>query len=180
MLHELTVHEAMPGHVEQLSHARRYRGSTRVRAVFENDTFVEGWAVYAEALMAEHGYRSEVSSDAAAAVKMQQLKGKLRMIIHTILDISYHAGDLDEAGAMQLLIGRGYYEQAIAPSRWLRVQLSAGLLPMYYVGYFEVRQLVDDLRARHPQWSHRQLHDTLLSFGSPPVRQLRTLLGLST
>ena len=26
MLHDLTVHEAMPGHVEQLSHARRYRG----------------------------------------------------------------------------------------------------------------------------------------------------------
>ena len=29
MLHNLTIHEAMPGHVEQLSHAHRYPAATR-------------------------------------------------------------------------------------------------------------------------------------------------------
>ena len=31
MMANLTVHEAMPGHMVQLAHARRYRGATRVR-----------------------------------------------------------------------------------------------------------------------------------------------------
>ena len=178
MLHNLTVHEAMPGHVEQLSHARRYRGDTLVRAVFGSGSFIEGWAVYAEELMAERGYRSEVSADAAAAVRMQQLKMQLRMTLNTILDVSFHAGDLDEAAALELMTGRGYQEEGEAAGKWRRVQLTSTQLCTYYVGYLEIRRLVEDLRAAHPDWTDRQLHDTVLGYGSPPVRLLRTLLGL--
>jgi uncharacterized protein (DUF885 family) len=178
MLHNLTVHEAMPGHVEQLSHSRRYAGTTKVRDVFGSGSFIEGWAVYAEELMATRGYRSDVSAEAAAAVRMQQLKMQLRTVINTILDISFHAGDLDEAGAMDLMTGRGYQEEGEAAGKWRRVQLTSTQLCTYYVGYLEVRRLADDLRVAHPEWSELQLHDTMLSFGSPPVRHLRTLLGL--
>ncbi|MDQ2836566.1 MAG: DUF885 domain-containing protein [Actinomycetota bacterium] len=178
MLHNLTVHEAMPGHVEQLSHARRYRGDTLVRAVFESSTFIEGWAVYAEELMAERGYRSEISTEAAAAVRTHQLRAQLRMVLTTILDVSYHAGDLDEAGALELMTGRGYYAQQEAAGRWRRVQLTATWPPIYYIGYLEIRGVATDLRAAHPDWTDRQLHDTMLSHGSPPARYLRTLLGL--
>jgi uncharacterized protein (DUF885 family) len=178
MLHNLTVHEAMPGHVEQLSHARRYRGETPIRAVFGSGSFIEGWAVYAEELMAERGYRSDVSPAAAAAVRMQQLKLQLRMVLNTILDVSYHAGELDEATAMELMTGRGYQEEGEAAGKWRRVQLTSTQLATYYVGYLEVRRLVSDLRAAHPAWTDRQLHDTMLAHGSPPARHLRTLLGL--
>ena len=51
MVTNLTVHEAMPGHVLQLAHARRH--PSRVRAVLGSGTFIEGWAVHAERLMAE-------------------------------------------------------------------------------------------------------------------------------
>jgi uncharacterized protein (DUF885 family) len=178
MLHNLTVHEAMPGHVEQLSHARRYRGDTLLRSVFGSGSFIEGWAVYAEELMAERGYRTEVSAEAAAAVRMQQLKMQLRMVINTILDISFHTGDLDQAAAMELMTVRGYQEEGEAAGKWRRVQLTSTQLCTYYVGYLEVRGLVTDLRAAHPDWTDRTLHDTVLGYGSPPVRQLRTLLGL--
>lgn len=178
MLHNLTVHEAMPGHVEQLSHSRRYQGSTAIRSVFGSGSFIEGWAVYAEELMASLGYRGDVSPEAAAAVRMQQLKMQLRMILNTILDISFHTGELDEAGAMALMTERGYQEEGEAAGKWRRVQLSSTQLCTYYVGYLEVRQVVADLRAAHPDWSVRQVHDAVLSFGSPPVRHLRTLLGL--
>jgi len=179
MVHELTVHEAMPGHVEQLSHARRYRGDSAVRAVFESTTFIEGWAVYAEELMAERGYRSDVSAEAAGAVRMQQLKGQLRMLVHTILEISFHCGELDETEAQRLMTERGYYPEAEA-NRWQRVKVMPALVPAYHVGYLEWRALLGELRAAHPDWSDRTVHDTVLSFGSPPVRQLRTLLGLAS
>lgn len=178
MLQNLTVHEAMPGHVEQLSHSRRYQGSTAIRSVFGSGSFIEGWAVYAEELMAELGYLGDVSAEAAAAVRMQQLKMQLRMILNTILDISFHTGDLDEAGAMTLMTERGYQEEGEAAGKWRRVQLSSTQLCTYYVGYLEVRQVVADLRAEQTDWSVRQVHDAVLGFGSPPVRHLRTLLGL--
>jgi uncharacterized protein (DUF885 family) len=56
MVRNLTVHEAMPGHFLQLAHSRRYVGTTRTRAIARSGPFIEGWAVYAEQVMAEHGF----------------------------------------------------------------------------------------------------------------------------
>ncbi|MEO7260377.1 MAG: DUF885 domain-containing protein [Jatrophihabitantaceae bacterium] len=178
MLHNLTIHEGMPGHVAQLSHNQRYQGSNPVRGVFGSGSFIEGWAVYAEELMAGLGYRSAISAEAAAAVRMQQLKMQLRAILNTIMDVSFHTGDLDQREAMELMLTRGYQEEGEATGKWRRVQLSSTQLSTYYVGYLEVLQLATDLRRAQPSWSERQLHDTMLKFGSPPVRYLRQLLGL--
>jgi len=178
MLHNLTIHEAMPGHVEQLSHAFRYQGSNQVRGVFGSGSFIEGWATYAEELMASRGYRGDISTAAAAAVRMQQLKMQLRTVLNTILDISFHTGDLDEQEAMRLMLERGYQEEGEAAGKWRRVQLSSTQLCTYFVGYVEVRELVADLRQARPSWSDRQLHDEVLNYGSPPVRYLRQLLDL--
>ncbi|HVD89204.1 MAG TPA: DUF885 family protein, partial [Jatrophihabitantaceae bacterium] len=178
MLHDLVAHEAMPGHALQLAHSNRYRGSTPVRAVWWSGSFVEGWAVYGEELMADHEYRSDVSPGAGAALRMQQLKMQLRMIINAILDVRYHTGDLDEAQAMALMVERGFQEEGEAAGKWRRVQLTAAQLSTYYVGYCEVRDLLRDLRHACPEWTQRRRHDTVLGFGSPPVRHLRVLLGL--
>ena len=178
MLHDLVAHEAMPGHALQLAHSNRYRGSTPVRAVWWSGSFVEGWAVYGEELMADHEYRSDVSPAADGALRMQQLKMQLRMIINAIMDVRYHLGDLDEAQAMALMVGRGFQEDGEAAGKWRRVQLTAAQLSTYYVGYCEVRDLLRDLRRAHPDWTERQRHDAVLALGSPPVRHLRALLGL--
>ena len=63
---DLTVHEAMPGHVLQLAHARAYRGATRVRQVLASGSFIEGWAVHAEEIMAAAGRRRAGHPGAAA------------------------------------------------------------------------------------------------------------------
>jgi uncharacterized protein (DUF885 family) len=176
MVHDLAVHEAVPGHALQIMHSNRYRASTPVRAVWWSGSFVEGWAVYTEELMAQHGFRSDVSQQAGSALRMQQLKMRLRTIINTIMDIRFHHDDLDEAGALELMTGRGYQEQGEAAGKWRRVQLTATQLCTYYVGYSEVRDLVADLRTHQPGWTDRQVHDAVLGAGSPPARHLRTLL----
>jgi uncharacterized protein (DUF885 family) len=178
MLHDLTVHEAMPGHALQLMHSNRHRASTPIRKVWPSGSFVEGWAVYAEELMARHGYRNDVSERAGAAVRMQQLKMQLRMTINAILDISFHCGDLDEAGAFDLMRRRGFQEQGEADGKWRRVQLTATQLCTYYVGYVETSRIAADLLASHQDWAERRRHDAMLAHGSPPPRHLRTLLGL--
>ncbi len=173
MVHNLMIHEGMPGHVLQLQHSRRFAGDTPVRAALRSGSFVEGWAVFAEKLMASHGYPGEGNPD---AIRMQQLKMQLRMIINTILDARLHCDGMTETAAMALMTGRGHQEEGEAAGKWRRAQLTSAQLSTYYVGFTEVSDLVAELRAAHPGWPERQLHDTMLAHGSPAARHLRTLL----
>jgi len=171
MVRNLTVHEAMPGHVLQLAHSRRFTAPTRVRAAFWSGPFVEGWAVYAERLMAEHGFGGD-------GVLMQQLKMQLRMIINTILDAGVHASSLPEEEALEMMTERGFQEEGEAVGKWRRALLTSTQLSTYFVGYSEVSDLVRELRAVRPELSLREVHDWLLAHGSPSPRHLRAALGV--
>jgi hypothetical protein len=174
MIHNLTVHEAMPGHFLQLAHARRFlrqggRGSTRVRALGFSGPFVEGWAVYAEELMADRGYHG-------LPLRLQQLKMQLRMTINAILDQLVHCENLSEADAMALMLARGFQEEGEAASKWRRALLTSTQLSTYFVGYAEVSAIA---RARPAGTSYRDWHDAMLAHGSPPPRHLRALLSVT-
>jgi uncharacterized protein (DUF885 family) len=174
MLHNLMVHEAMPGHYLQLQHSRRFSGSgTAIRAALRSGSFVEGWAVYAEQVMAEHGYPGEGDP---RAVRMQQLKMQLRMIINAILDARVHGHGMTEAEAMALMTGRGYQEEGEAAGKWRRVLLTSAQLSTYYVGFTEVADLAGELRTVKPDAAEAEIHDRMLAHGSPPVRLLRSLV----
>ncbi|MEV4628944.1 DUF885 domain-containing protein [Micromonospora sp. NPDC049523] len=168
MIRNLTVHEAMPGHFLQLAHSRRYQGSTRVRALGYSGPFVEGWAVYAEEMMADLGF-------GGLPIRLQQLKMQLRMTINALLDQLVHCDELPESEGMALMIGRGFQEEGEAAGKWRRALLTSTQLSTYFVGYREVAEIA---AARPAGPSVRQWHDAMLSHGSPPPRHLRTLLGV--
>ena len=175
MVHNLMVHEAMPGHYLQLQHSRRFTGSdTAIRAALRSGSFTEGWAVYTERVMAEQRYPGEGDP---RAVRMQQLKMQLRTIINAILDARIHGHGMTEAEAMALMTGRGYQEEGEAAGKWRRAQLTSAQLSTYYVGYCEISDLAGDLRAADPGLTDQQVHDQMLAHGSPPVRLLRTLIA---
>lgn len=174
LVHNLMIHEAMPGHALQLEHSRRFAGSTPVRAVLRSGSFVEGWAVYAEQVMGDHGYPGEGNP---AAITLQRLKMKLRMIINAIMDARVHCAGMTQEQAMALMTGQGFQEEGEAAAKWRRVLLTSAQLSTYYVGYTEVSDLTDSLRGAHPGWGDRKVHDAVLGHGSPPVRHLRTLLS---
>jgi hypothetical protein len=177
MLRNLTVHEAVPGHVLQLAHARRFRGSTAVRSALRSGTFVEGWAVYAERLVAELSEQLDPGSVSALGLRMQRLKIMLRCTINAILDVRVHSRRMTEAEGMALMLQRGHQEEGEASGKWRRALLTSGQLSTYYVGYTEVSALADQVRTARPQLTPRALHDELLSHGSPPPRLLATLVG---
>jgi uncharacterized protein (DUF885 family) len=175
MVHNLMVHEAMPGHYLQLQHSRRFTGSdTAIRAVLRSGSFTEGWAAYTERIMAEQEYPGEGDP---RALRMQQLKMRLRSIINAILDARIHAHGMTEAEAMALMTGRGFQEEGEAAGKWRRAQLTSAQLSTYYVGYCEISDLSADLRAADPGLTDQQVHDRMLAHGSPPVRLLRTLIA---
>jgi uncharacterized protein (DUF885 family) len=168
MVHNLMIHEAMPGHALQFEHSRRFTGSTPVRAVLRSGPFVEGWAVYAEELMARSGY-------GGAPVRLHQLKMQLRMSLNAIIDQGVHCDGMTEAEAMDLMIRRGFQEEGEAAGKWRRALLTSAQLSTYFVGYTEVAAIAAARPAGTPV---RDWHDAMLAHGSPAPRHLRTLLGV--
>jgi hypothetical protein len=168
MIRNLTVHEAMPGHFLQIAHARRFRADTRVRALGWSGPFVEGWAAYAEQVMADLGF-------GGLPVRLQQLKMALRMSINAIIDQLVHCEGMTEADAMALMTGRGFQEVGEAAGKWRRALLTSTQLSTYFVGYTEVAGIA---AARPFGATPKAWHDTMLAHGSPPPRHLRTLLDV--
>src|SRR5690606_19007162 len=85
MLHELSIHEGVPGHYLQLDHANRHESV--LRAVLGSGPFIEGWAVYSERVMAEHGYLGGRATQEGRLFELTMLKMRLRSVANTLLDI---------------------------------------------------------------------------------------------
>jgi uncharacterized protein (DUF885 family) len=172
MIRDLTVHEAMPGHFLQLARSNEFRAPTLVRAIFQSGPFIEGWAVYCEQVMAEQGY-------GGPEVRMQQLKMRLRAICNAILDQSIHAGNMNEKEAMDLMTKEGYQQEGEAVAKWKRARLTSAQLSTYFVGATEHLDLraAEQKKLGH-QFNLKKYNDQVISYGSPPVKYVRELMGL--
>lgn len=172
MVRDLTVHEAMPGHYLQLAHSNEFKAPTLVRSIFQSGTFIEGWAVYSEQFMAEAGY-------GGPEVKMQQLKMRLRVICNAIIDQSIHAGNMSEQEALDVMMKEGFQQEGEAVGKWKRARLSSTQLSTYFVGVTEHLAMREKAKARDgAKFDLRKYNDTVLSYGSPPVKYVREMMGL--
>ncbi|MDP4015053.1 MAG: DUF885 domain-containing protein [Candidatus Nanopelagicales bacterium] len=176
MIFDLMVHEAMPGHALQLAWARSAESPTAARSAFPSQLLIEGWATYAEEMMARNGF--VVSTQRRPSLRFQQLKMQLRMIINTILEISIHTQGMTEAQGRRLMATRGYQEESEIIGKWRRASVTYGELPARYIGYRGVAAVVKQLAERHRGWNLRQVHDRLLAQGSIAPEHLPSILGL--
>ncbi len=172
MVQDLTIHEAMPGHFLQLAHSNKFKAPTLVRAIFQSGSFIEGWAVYAEQFMREAGY-------GGPEVKMQQLKMRLRVICNAILDQSIHTANMTEQQALDLMMKEGFQQEGEAVAKWKRARLSSTQLSTYFVGVTEHLDLRERAKAKlGDKFDLKKYNDEVLSYGSPPVKYVRELMGL--
>jgi uncharacterized protein (DUF885 family) len=167
MLHDLTIHEAMPGHYLQLMHNNRF--ASKIRGVFQSGPFVEGWAVYTEWLMAKYGF-------GGPKVRIQRQKMMLRACANAILDHEIHAGTMDEKQALSLMKDETFQEDGEATGKWRRARLTSAQLTTYFYGFSEMMKLREKYENK-AGFTERFYHDRLLSFGSPSLRHLVTIMA---
>ena len=123
-------------------------------------------------MMAEQGY-------GGPEVKMEQLKMRLRVICNAILDQSIHAGNMSEKEAMDLMEKEGFQQEGEAVAKWKRARLTSAQLSTYFVGVSEHLDLRDAAKKKlGNEFNLKKYHDQVISFGSPPVKYVRELLGL--
>ena len=166
-IYELTLHEGVPGHLLQLAASNGYK--SRLRAYLQSGPMVEGWACYAEEVIADAGFL-----DRDPRYLLAHYKFLMRLPVNAILDQDFHTGNLTREQAMKLMTETAFQEEREAAGKWVRMQLSSAQLPVYFVGTQEWK----DLRAaaeKRPGFNLKRFHDQALSHGSPPVRFIRQL-----
>jgi len=170
MIQDLAIHEAMPGHYLQLAHSNE--NPSTLRAVLGSGPFVEGWAVYAEGMMADAGY---MGGD--PLFKMTVLKMRLRSVTNTLLDIGIQTEGMTRDQAMELMTRGAFQQEREAAGKWVRANLSSTQLLSYFTGYAEHMALRDEARKRQgAAFDLKAYNDAVLSHGSPPVKYARALM----
>lgn len=175
MLHLLSIHEGTPGHALQLEHSNRYEGV--LRAVLQSGSFIEGWAVYSERVMAEANYLGGMETEQGRFFLLNGLKFRLRAIANTLLDIKIHTEDMTRDEAMDLMVRGAFQQEREAAGKWVRANLTSIQLLSYFTGYAEHVALRKEAEERWgDEFTLRSYHDGVLGFGSPPVKYARALL----
>ena len=169
ILQILNIHEAVPGHYTQLVYSNQ--SPSIIKSILGNGAMVEGWAVYAEKMMLESGYKN---SD---EMWLMYYKWNLRATCNTILDISVHTKNMSKEAAIDLLTKEAFQQQAEADGKWKRVTLSQVQLCSYFTGYTEIYNLREELKKKEgDKFNLKKFHEKFLSFGSAPVKYIKELM----
>lgn len=164
-----SIHEAYPGHHLQLDIARRHPSLTRL--LTEAPEFVEGWGMYTELLMREHGF------DDGPRFRLMLHTDAIWRACRVILDVRMHRGELTVDEATDFLVEETGFQRsnARAEVEWYTYK------PTYPLSYLLGRTLLLGLRADEQRrlglaFSLRAFHDTLMRNGSIPISFHRRLL----
>lgn len=165
-----SIHEAYPGHHLQLSVAIRHPSLTRL--LTDAPEFVEGWGMYSEQLMREHGF------DDGPAFRLTMHTDAIWRACRIILDVRMHRGELSVEEATAFLIAETGFEAPNARAEVLRYTYT----PTYQLSYLLGKVLILGLRADErrrlgDRFSLKAFHDALLAAGSIPISFHRRLLA---
>jgi len=165
-----SIHEAYPGHHLQLDAARRHPSLTRLLA--DAPEFVEGWGMYSELMMREHGF------DDGPEYRVMLHTDAIWRACRIILDVRLHRGEIGVDEAVDFMVEQTRFERDNARSEveWYTYR------PTYPLSYLVGRTLLLELRASEErrlgaEFSIRAFHDTLLRNGSLPISFHRRLLA---
>ncbi len=166
----ITPHEIFPGHYLQLKVAAHQ--PHKVRALFADDTYVEGWGTFCERLLLDLGWGGPLD-------RLAHLKKQLENIARTVVDIRVHTQGMTREEVLAYARTEALQDEQLAANLWTRSITSAPQLTTYYLGYGEVTRLYEDVkRARGAAFALRPFMDGMMALGPVPVARYRErLLG---
>jgi hypothetical protein len=169
ILRNVTAHEVYPGHYLQFLHHRQAR-LPPARRVFLSNAFVEGWAHYAEQATIESGLGGGDPRAEAA-----QLHDALLRNCRLVSSVGLHTGGMTLAESEAIFRREAHMEELPARREALRGTFDPGYF-CYTLGKLAILKARKGFLADRFHGSLLAFHDTLLSFGAPPVGLLEELL----
>lgn len=168
-LDNVSVHEAYPGHYIHYLHT--LSAPSKVAKIAGAYSFWEGWAHYAEEMMLEEGWH-----DGEPQYRLAQLSEAMLRDCRYVCAIKMHTGGMTVDEATSFFMENAYMEETPARKEAERGTYDPGYLN-YTLGKLMILKLKEDWKTdQGKKYSLKRFHDTLLSFGAPPLPLVRELM----
>jgi len=171
LMQALAYHEGIPGHHMQLAIAQELQGLPKFRTLGGHTAFIEGWALYSEALPKEIGLYSDPYKE------FGQLGMEIFRAARLVVDTGIHAKKWDREKAVQY-----YLDNIPNPEGDVRAEIDRYIVwPGQATAYMIGKLKIEEIRAKAESelgenFDIRQFHDTLIANGSVPLNVLEELV----
>jgi uncharacterized protein (DUF885 family) len=164
----VTAHEAYPGHHLHFAAAQ---GTSALRQVLQSTYMVEGWGLYVENMVGEHGFYLTPEA------KLGQLSMRLFRAGRIVVDTSLHLGEMDIEEATTFMAERCGFPRPTAFREVLRYCSYPTQASSYLTGALEIERMAQS-------WTESDLgslpafHDALITSGKLPLGVAARAIGL--
>jgi uncharacterized protein (DUF885 family) len=134
----------------------------KIRAVFPDPVYVEGWGTFCEPLLLDQGWGGPLE-------RLAHLKKQLENIARTIVDIQVHTQNMSREDVLKFVKEEALQGDQLAANMWTRTLTTSPQITTYYLGYRKVREAYEKARAvQGESFQLQKFMDEMMELG--PVR----------
>ena len=163
-------HELIPGHHLKGFMSDRYNAH---RALFNTPFMGEGWALYWELFLWDHGFPRSPED------RVGMLWWRMHRAARIIFSLNFHLDRWTPEQCIDFLVNRVGHERFTATGE-VRRSFAGNYSPLYQVAYMmgglQIRALHQEL-VQSRKMTVKAFHDTILREGSMPIEMLRAALA---
>ena len=171
LMQALAYHEGIPGHHMQIAISQELEGLPKFRTLGGHTAFIEGWALYSEALPKEIDLYTDPYKE------FGQLGMEIFRAARLVVDTGIHSKKWDREKAVQY-----YLDNIPNPEGDVRAEIDRYIVwPGQATAYMIGKLKIEDLRKTAEEelgedFDIRQFHDTIIANGSVPLSILEELV----
>ena len=171
LMQALAYHEGIPGHHMQLAIAQELEGLPKFRTLGGHTAFIEGWALYSEALPKEIGLYTDPYKE------FGQLGMEIFRAARLVVDTGIHAKKWDREKAVQYYLANIPNPEGDVRAEIDRYIVWPGQATAYMIGKLKIEEIRAKAEAELGEdFDIRQFHDTVIANGSVPLSVLEELV----
>lgn len=162
-------HELIPGHHLQGFMSSRYNAH---REMFSTPFMGEGWALYWEMLLWDHGFPRSPED------RIGMLWWRMHRASRIIFSMNFHLGNWTPEECITFLVEKGRHDRFTATGE-VRRSFNSTYSPLYQAAYMlgglQIRSMYKEL-VESRKMTARAFHDAILRQGEMPIELLRAAL----
>lgn len=173
--HVISYHEWL-GHNVQIA-ARNQHVTRPMRRAYQSAYFSQAWSFYLERLMEEEGYYNTLPHMEALKTKMARRQMRMWRVQRILTKLKMARGEMSFDQAVQAYVDKIGMEPTNAFIEVQRDSQSPASPGREIIGEREIIKLREEYKRRIGEhYSMKQFHDTLLTYGDLPFKQIRRLM----
>ena len=171
LMQALAYHEGIPGHHMQLAIGMELEGLPKFRTLGGHTSYIEGWALYSEAIPKELGLYTDPYKD------FGRLSMEIFRAARLVVDTGIHSKKWTREQAVQY-----YLDNIPNPEGDVRAEIDRyivwpGQATAYKIGMLKIQALRKNAEdSLGEKFDIREFHDVVLANGSVPLKALEQLV----